>query len=109
MAIDIPDTDDSPFPSHSMMDLDMLRAGRVLADSYSRRIESVGETVVAEIAGTAMEDSERDVLCRRIEMMGDVYETLRKAAAKLVVAGVDASEEHEVLAAFVSPKPFGGM
>jgi len=111
--VDIIDTrDDSPFPSASMMDLDMMRAGKVLHGAtddeanYGRRIEGVGETVVALIYGTEEHDGERDNLCRRIEMMHDVYETLRKAAAKMAAAGLAVAEEHEVLAAFVTPKPF---
>ena len=112
MANDIIDTrDDSPFPSASMMDLDMMRAGSVFLDygpdQHARRIESVGETNVALVYGTAQQDPARDLLCRRIEMMGDMFETLRRAAEKMAAAGLDAREEHEVLAAFVVPKPYG--
>lgn len=116
MANDIIDTrDDSPFPSASMMDLDMMRAGEVIIaegisafSQYGRRIEGVGETNVALIYGTSESDPARDVLCRRIEMLGDLYETFRLAVARMAAAGMDVSEEHEVLAGFVTPKPFGG-
>lgn len=109
MANDIIDTrDDSPFPSASMMDMDMYRAGPVNMITFARRIEGVGETVVAEVAGTALADHERDILCRRIEMVADLFETLRRATEKMTAAGMDTVEEHQVLADFVTPKPFGG-
>ncbi len=79
MSNDFIDTrDDSPFPSASMMDLDMMRAGNVLPHGieafaeHARRIEGVGETNVALVYGTAQEDPQRDDLCRRIELMGDL-------------------------------------
>ncbi len=105
--------DDSPFPSASMMDLDMMRAGQVFDDgrtsTHARRIEGVGETNVALVYGTAKNDPQRDNLCRRIEMMGDLYEALRKAAEKMAAAGLEIGEEHAVLAEFVTPKPYPGV
>lgn len=104
--------DDSPFPSGSMMDLDMMRAGNVLDTQYpaqsvfGRRIEGVGETYVALVYGVAKADPQRDNLCRRIEMMCDLYETLRKAAEKMAAAGLEVGEEHAVLADWVTPKPY---
>lgn len=99
--------DDSPFPSGSDMDLDMWRASRPNPDA-SRFIESVGNTYVAKVLsdGSEVANGERDTNARRIEMLGDLYEALRRAAEKMSEAGLEVGEEHAVLAEFLTPKPF---
>jgi hypothetical protein len=106
-----PSTDTSPFPSASDMDLDMWRAQKPSADG-SRAIEGVANDIVCKVYGMAGNDTgmstehSRDMATRRIEMLGDLYETLRVAADKLAKAGLDADEENTVLSEFVTPKPF---
>jgi len=99
--------DSSPFPSHSDMDLDMWRANAHPNPDGSRNIEAPGDWVVCKVFASA-DRNVRDLTARRIEMVGDLYETLRVAADKLAAAGIDVAQEHEVLAEFLAPKPFPG-
>lgn len=98
--------DDSPFPSASTMDLDMWKAGHVHPAKFSRPIEGVAGAYICEVYGAEHDDAQRDATARRLEMMGDLYETLRRAAEKMAKAGLDVSEENQVLGLFVAPKPF---
>lgn len=95
--------DDGPFPGAGEMGLELYQAGVRTAPVGAapfRPITGPGGVLVARVYG------DNDLLARRIEMIGDVYETLRKATDKMVAAGIDVSEEHEVLGLFVAPKPF---
>lgn len=96
--------DDSPFPSLSDMDLDMWRAASRLNADKSRTIETTDGPVCkvysTNVPGLA------DATARRIEMLGDLYEALRRAAEKMSVAGMDVSQESQVLSEFVTPKAF---
>jgi len=94
--------DASPYPSAAEMDLDMWRVSRPFAGN--RQIKN-GQKVIATVP---TEDSiaDRDVMARRIESMGDLYEALRRAAERMIAAGMDVSDEHRALTEFVSPKPF---
>ena len=96
---------DSPFPSGPEMDLDMWRAGLPQPDG-TRSIEAPASYLVAKVYAPDGNADMRDAQARRIEMLGDVYEALRRAAEKMSEAGMDVSDEHAVLAEFVSPKPF---
>ncbi len=96
--------DDSPFPSHSDMDLDMWRA-QTVNPSGSRYIEGVAGAMICEVFG-ADDVAARDSTTRRIEMVGDLYEALRIAAEKLAKAGLNTDQETQVLGDFVAPKPF---
>lgn len=90
--------DDSPFPSGPEMDLDMWRASSHVNPDGTRTIEAPADDVIARVYG--------DVTTRRIEMLGDLFEGLRRAAEKMSAAGLDVSEENQILGEFVSPKPF---
>ena len=107
MASDTNIPDPSPFPSHSEMDLDMWQATTIGGDG-TRSIEAPASYLVAKVYAPDGDGQQRDVVARRVEMVGDLYETLRRAAEKMAAAGLDISEEHEVLSAFCSPKPFPG-
>lgn len=103
--------DASPYPSAAEMDLDMWRAtapARIVGGKrhgFVRYIKDLnGEGIVAVYPGT--NDGERDVTARRVEGMGDLYEALRRAAERMIEAGMDVSDEHRALTEFVSPKPF---
>lgn len=97
--------DDSPFPSHSDMDLDMWKAQSVNPDK-SRYIEGVAGSYICAVYGNAAADPQRDSTTRRIEMIGDLYEALRIATEKLAKAGLNTDQESVVLGDFVAPKPF---
>lgn len=99
--------DASPYPSQSDMDLDMWRAS-VPNSAGSRRVKALigGAEVVLAAVPIATSLADRDVMARRIEGMGDLYEALRRAAERMIEAGMDVSDEHRALTEFVSPKPF---
>lgn len=102
--------DKSAFPSAAEMDLDMLRAGPVRARhitaAWCRTIDGVADQEFCVVYGNGENDLDRDRFSRRIEMMGDLYEALRRAAEKMEAAGLNASEENEVLSNFVTPKGY---
>lgn len=97
--------DNSPFPSGSEMDLDMWRAGRPEPDG-ARGIAGVANARIAKVYAPDGDIGERDLLARRIEMVGDLYEGLRRAAEKMSEAGLNVADEHAILAEFITPKPF---
>lgn len=97
--------DASPYPSAAEMDLDIWRASR--PDAFrSRRIIGADGAILAVIPTKVGGNADRDVMARRIEAMGDLYEALRRAAERMIEAGMDVSDEHRALTEFVSPKPF---
>ena len=96
--------DDSPFPSLSDMDLDMWRAAPDRQPDGSRLIAAPDGPVCKVISTN--EPGLRDVTARRIEMIGDLYEALRRAAEKMSAAGMDVAQESQVLSEFVTPKAF---
>jgi hypothetical protein len=99
--------EDSPFPSSADMDLDLMHASNgVHPDNHYRVIEGVAGASVAFVHGEARHDADRDTLARRIEMMGDLYDELRKLADRARAAGVDVEQAEMVLSDFVAPKPF---
>ena len=109
MASDIPTKDSSPFPSASDMDMDMWRATRPVGANRPIRITSNSEaprTVAMVYPLTKGDTGTRDMWARRLEMMGDLYEALRRAADKMALHGMDVSEENTVLGEFCAPKPF---
>ena len=97
--------DDSPFPSGPEMDLDMWRAGGIGPDG-TRVIEAPTNYIVAKVYAPDGDANARDTVARRIEMLGDVYEGLRRAAEKMSAAGLNVGEENQILSEFVTPKPF---
>lgn len=96
--------DDSPFPSLSDMDLDMWRADYNLEANGSRRILAPLGPVC--FVCSTNEEGLRDATARRIEMVGDLYEALRRAAEKMSAAAMDVAQESQVLSEFVTPKAF---
>jgi len=105
MTIEQLNGDPSPFPSSGEMDFDLWKAGAV-DDGFARHIEGAGNERVCTIHGVASRDADRDAMARRLEMIGDLYEELRKLADKARVAGIDTSQADAALSDFVSPKPF---
>ena len=107
MTIEPVDESESPFPSASEMDLDLWRVGAsVHPDTFYRTIEGVAGENIAYVLGVGKADADRDTRARRFEMIGDLYEELRKLADKARAAGLDTSQAEMVLSDFVSPKPF---
>jgi hypothetical protein len=105
--IEQPNGDESPFPTAADMDLDLWRASlSVHPQQHFRTIEGVANTNVAYILGVGQRDSQRDSTTRRIEMMGELYDELRKLVDKVRPLGVDIVQAEEVLNEFVAPKPF---
>lgn len=96
--------DNSPFPSLSDMDLDMWRARERRNPDRTRTIEAP-DGPVCTVCSTN-ESGLDDATARRIEMLGDLYEALRRAAEKMSVAGMDVAQESQVLSEFVTPKAF---
>lgn len=93
------------FPTAAELDLDMWKAQAVNPDG-SRYIEGVAGSMICAVYGTGPVDATRDMHTRRVEMIGDVYEALRRAAEKMSAAGLDVDSEQAVLGDFIAPKPF---
>jgi hypothetical protein len=107
MTIEQPNGDTSPFPSAGEMDLDMWRAKPTVDADNARSIEGAGEVgVICKVPGAGPRDADRDSTARRLEMVGEVYEELRKLADKARAAGIDCEQAERVLTEFVAPKPF---
>ena len=107
MTIEQPNGDTSPFPSSGEMDLDMWRAHATVNVDNSRAIEGAGDVgIICKVLGSAPRDADRDSTCRRLEMVGDLYEELRKLADKAKALGIDTEQADRVLTEFVAPKPF---
>ena len=97
--------DPSPFPSASDMDLPMWRATEV-KNEYSRYVKDGEDRALLKVFGKAKQDAARDCVARRMEMLGDLYETLRKLTETADKAGVDVTDAMEMLGLFCAPKPF---
>jgi len=95
--------DASPYPSAAEMDLDLWRVARP-APNGNRMVKN--SDAILAIVPNSTSAADRDVMARRIEAMGDLYEALRRAAERMIEAGMDISDEHRALTEFVSPKPF---
>lgn len=95
--------DSSPFPSGPEMDLDMWKAGRRNPAGY-RSLNLMEQEPMCHLCLARVYAD--DTTTRRIEMVGDLYEGLRRAAEKMSEAGMDVAEEHAILAEFITPKPF---
>lgn len=93
------------FPTAAELELDVWTAGGINRD-HSRWITGAGETGICLVGGDAMVDPIRDTTTRRIEMLGELYESLARAVAKMQAAGMDCDAERAVLGDFVAPKPF---
>lgn len=93
------------FPSAADLDLDMWQTGGPTAGrvGWARRINS-GDDPVADVYGVDV--ATRDVTARRIESLGDLYDTLRELADRARAAGLDISQAVQVLNEIVAPKPF---
>lgn len=101
--------DASPYPSQSDMDLDMWRALKPNVAGH-RPVgmfrDGIGEQILVYVPFNDNDQSLRDAIARRIECIGDLYEALRRAAERMIEAGMDVSDEHRALSEFVNPKPF---
>ena len=89
------------------MTLTQLGNIRALTDRSIAVHAGAGDQIRIEFrAGWNGDKTQRDLWARRVEMLGDVFETLRRAAEKMSAAGLDAAEENTVLSEFVTPKPY---
>jgi hypothetical protein len=92
------------YPSAADLDLDMWRA-TFLNHNGDREIHSVDDELVATVRRYEVGE-QRDATARRIEMLGDLYDTLRELADRAQKAGVDVAQAQRVLQEMVAPKPF---
>lgn len=100
---------ESPFPTAAEMDLDIwLASSRVSESNNMRIITGVADDEIIYVNGCGPVDRERDETARRIEMIGDLYDALRDLSILAEKSGLNVTSAFEVLAAFVSPKPFPG-
>lgn len=91
------------FPSAADLDLDMWQAMPANRNG-DREIHSDGE-LIATVRRYEVGE-ERDARARRIEMLGDLYDTLRELADRAKTAGLDVEQATRVLQEIVAPKPF---
>lgn len=95
------------FPSAADLDLDMWRAGHV--DHRGHRDIGCGPDTDAfclVLKLSKNDDAMRDATARRIETLGDLYDSLRELADRARTAGLDVEQAVRVLQEIVAPKPY---
>lgn len=94
------------FPSAADLDLDMWRAYGTCID-HGREYRIIDrDSLLNRIQVYGYDPAYRDTTARRIEMLGDLYDTLREQTERARLAGLDISQALRVMSEFVAPKPF---
>lgn len=94
------------FPSAADLDLDMWEFMNGVSLGRQHRPYRTILTGSGTVRIGASDDAQRDTTARRIEMLGDLYDTLREQTERARQAGLDISQALRVMSEFVAPKPF---